>query len=118
MLQQCVTQDIALGVETYEHLQVTTESHRGRLHGSTEVVALSVFHLIDGEDHLLALGIVLLHLVSLGNGEVVDAHDRLDTVGQCLLFLFFDGSFRQVVDVGQDATHDNSHEGEHQHHIQ
>ena len=74
--------------------------------------------LIDDKSHLLALGIVLPQGVGLHHREVVDTHHRLNAVSQRLRFLFGDRTFRQVVDVGQDATHDNSHEGEHQHHIQ
>ena len=118
MFEECVAKYLAIGVETHEYLQIASEATGSALDGSAEVLALRILSLIDDKSHLLALGIVLPQGVGLHHREVVDTHHRLNAVSQRLRFLFGDRTFRQVVDVGQDATHDNSHEGEHQHHIQ
>ena len=117
MLQQRIAEDLAFGVEAHEHLQVTAEAARGRFYGSTEVLALSVLRLIDDIREFLALGIVLTYGVGLGDGDVADTHDALDTVGQRLCLLVVDRTFCQVVHISENTTHDDCHSCEHQHHI-
>ena len=109
MFQQRVTQDIALGIEAYEHLQIATETTRGALNGCSEVVALGILCLINHIGHFLALGIVLLNGVGLGHLEVGHTHHGLDTIGQGLGFLSSDRSFGEVVHISEDTTHDNGY---------
>ena len=116
MLEQRVAQYVALGVEAHQHLQVAAEAHRGTLHGSAEVLALSVLHIIYNIDELLAVD-VLLHFHRVCHGEFVTHHDGLDAVGQSLLFLFTDGALGEMVHVGKDATHDDCYQRKYQHHI-
>ena len=117
MFEKRIAEDLAFGVEAYKHLQVSAEAASGTLHSGTEVFALSILGLIDDIGEFLALGIVLAHGVGLGNLQVADAHHRLDTVGKSLRLLVADRTFRQVVHISQDTTHDDGYSREHQHHI-
>ena len=72
MLQHFIAKDIALGIETYEHLDVATKAALvGRLHGGTYPVAIAGHFVYDeGIDRLL-IGLDLL----IGT----DIKHRLDT---------------------------------------
>ena len=117
MFQQRVTQNLALGIKTYQHLQVATKSTSGRFYSSTQIFALGILSFVNHINQLLALGIGLLYGIGVSYLQVVDTHHRLDTIGQRLGFLIGNRTLGKVVHKSQDTTHDNCYSGEHQHHI-
>ena len=117
MFQQRVAQNVASRREAHQHLQVAAEAARHALHGSAEVVALRVVHIIYNIGDVLALGIFLADGVHVGQLHLAATHHALDAVLQRLGLLLGYGCLGDVVDRSQGSACDDGHAGKYQHHV-
>ena len=117
MLQQCVAQNLAFGVEAHEHLQVAAKAACCAFNGSAEVLLAGILGLVDDEGEFLSLRVVLADGVGVSHRELAATHDSLDAVLKRLLLLQGNRLFGDVVHKGEYAARDECNACEYQHHI-